>query len=185
MERERPIKYRRIATGFEGGGSHLASGDARHSACDLPAAVRAPVIRPAQRSFYQHGLSNDVSTTCDRQQTQHGAANAGRPELAYLSQLYSRGDAPVLTLRRELTGLDSRFPADSMSPWAVLCNPQSVGSMSQATCIRGSALMSRPMTRSLRCSRMIVRAVVSQNSSVNPAHPDRSSSFLHAVALLT
>lgn len=50
---------------------------------------------------------------------------------------------------------------------ALSCTPhkvQSVSIVSQATSIRGSALISRPATRSVRCNRMIVRAAVSQTA---------------------
>lgn len=78
-ERERPIKFRLIATGFEGGGSNLPTGVAQHP--DLLLAISAPFYPQFHLSALRHGFSSDVRTAHDRQQTQHGTANAGRPSL--------------------------------------------------------------------------------------------------------
>ncbi|DBA66870.1 TPA: hypothetical protein ACH3X2_002003 [Trebouxia sp. C0005] len=45
-----------------------------------------------------------------------------------------------------------------MSARSVAVSRPSMALRTQATSVRGSALMSRPMSRSVRCSRMIVRA---------------------------
>ena len=90
--------------------------------------------------------------------------------LPYLRWLRCVNNAIELSFEAQSIWAWLQYPLYQWVPRAQLCNPHQVHStriLSQGTSVRGSALMSRPVTRSARCSRMVVRAAVSQTALQN------------------